>query len=353
MRYSTPLKLSSSRQSSRLNVSAVLRARLRPMEGTRTFWNRLAHIGLLIALAGAAWVGATVVAADPRASIAVLYPDMEEPYRSVFTQIITGVEKETGTPVNSYPIGPGHNPQELSNRLQQRDVRIVITLGRSGLSAATGLKKEVGIIAGGILSAPAQSPQNLSVLSLAPDPALLFKQLKALAPGIKRVLVVHDPQQNAWLMQLAREAASAQGLDLQIREASDLKSALQTYKTLLAEANPKLDALWLPQDSTTVEESTILPLILQEAWSHGLLFFSSSVVHVKRGALFALYPDNEGLGRRLASSALKQLSGTSQSPAALSPLRDVLLAVNIRTASHLGLDLSDSRYKFDMIFPAP
>ncbi len=329
------------------NIPDVYRPTLR----FKKLYGRLAGVLLSMALGTAAWVGSAVGAADPRASIAVLYPDIGEPYRSVFTQIINGVEEETGNRINSYPIGPSYDAQQLSNELQRRDIRVLITLGRNGLNAATALNRDVGIVAGGVLSAPDQTTRNVSVLSLAPDPALLFKQLKTLAPGIKRVVVVYDPRQNGWLIQLAREAAAAQGLELQAHEAGDLKTALLMYNTLLAEINPKRDALWLPQDSTTVEESTILPMILQEAWNRNLVFFSSSVVHVKRGALFALYPNNQGLGRSLASSAMKQLSASGPSKG-VSPLRDVLVAVNTRTASHLGLNLADSRQKFDLVFPS-
>ncbi len=330
------------------NISDFYRPPLR----FKRLYGRWVGLLLSMALGTAAWVGSAVGAADPRASIAVLYPDIGEPYRSVFTQIINGVEEETGNRVSSYPIGPGYDAQQLSSELQRRDIRVLIALGRNGLNAATALNRDVGIVAGGVLSIPDQTTRNLSVLSLAPDPALLFKQLKTLAPGIKRVVVVYDPHQNGWLIQLAREAATAQGLELLAHEASDLKTALQKYNTVLAEANPKRDALWLPQDSTTVEESTILPVVLQEAWNRNLLFFSSSVVHVKRGALFALYPNNQGLGRSLASSALKQLSAEGQPMKSVAPLRDVLIAVNVRTASHLGLNLSDTRQKFDLVFPA-
>jgi putative tryptophan/tyrosine transport system substrate-binding protein len=91
--------------------------------------------------------------------------------------------------------------------------------------------------------------------------------------------------------------------------------------------------------------------VLQEAWTRGLAVFSSSVAHVKRGALFSLYPNNVELGRSLAGAALGQLSGNGAQGRGVMPLKDVLMAVNVRTASHLGLGVAQRQLSFDMVFP--
>jgi putative tryptophan/tyrosine transport system substrate-binding protein len=128
---------------------------------------------------------------------------------------------------------------------------------------------------------PESDARGLTVHSLAPDPALLFGQLKSLVPQARRVLVVHDPRQNAWLVRRAREAAKAHGLEVVAHEAEDLKAAIRFYQEVFAAADPRRDVLWLPQDTTTVDESTVLPLVLQEAWNRNIAVFSSSVAHAK------------------------------------------------------------------------
>ena len=134
------------------------------------------------------------------------------------------------------------------------------------------------------------------------------------------------------------------------QDANDLKAAVRLYQELLSSSDARRDALWLPQDSITVDESAVLPLVLREAWNQSLALFSSSVAHVKRGALFSLYPDNVELGRALAATAL-----TASGPPArgLYPLKDVLMAVNTRTASHLGINLTASPQRFHLVFPEP
>lgn len=294
------------------------------------------------------------LAFNSEGNIAVIYPDIGEPYRSVFTRIIEGIEDKAKTRIASYPIGAGQNSQELANELRRQNIQVVIALGRNGLKAASTLDRDIGIVAGGVLSVPESEQRAMSVYSLAPDPSLLFDRLKALMPNARRVFVVYDPRQNAWLIRLAREAAKNHGLELVAQEAPDLKTAMRLYQEILAAADPKKDAVWLPQDSVTVEESAVLPLVLQEAWNRSLAVFSSSVAHVKRGALFSLYPNNLELGRNLAGSALGQLSSGSQPGRAIIPLKEVLMAINVRTASHLGLSIGQrQRQTFDMVYPEP
>jgi len=306
-----------------------------------------------LALCAAACLAPLARAAGPERAIAVIYPDIGEPFRGVFMKIIEGIEDQLKGHVPSYAVGGNANAQELAGELRRHDVRVVIALGRNGLKAANGLDREFGVVAGGVLSVPESEARSVVVHSLAPDPALLFAQLKSLVPGARRVLVVHDPRQNAWLMRRAREAGRANNLELVAQEADDLKVAIRFYQDAFATADPKRDVLWLPQDSTTVDDSAVLPLVLQEAWNRGVAVFSSSVGHVKRGALFALYPNNVELGRSLASSAQAALSPAGHATRGVVPLKEVLVAVNLRTASHLGLQLGARQQSFDLVFPEP
>lgn len=283
-------------------------------------------------------------------AIAVVYPDLDEPYRSVFTRIIRGIEDRAQVKVASHPLRPGFDAAALSRQLKQADTRVVIALGHSGLKAAAGLDRDINVVAGGLVAAPDDEDRCAQVLSLAPDPALLFARLRGLSPGTRRIFTAYDPRQNDWLLQRAREAARSQGLELVAREASDPEAARNLYREFFAMAGSG-DAVWLPQDSVVAEESAALPLILEEAWRLRIPVFSSSLAHVKRGALFALYPNSAEIGRNLAASALRVAAGNPASPG-VQPLRDVMIAVNIRTASHLGLNLPPCpEQAYDLVFP--
>ncbi|HLP98955.1 MAG TPA: ABC transporter substrate binding protein [Sideroxyarcus sp.] len=283
-------------------------------------------------------------------SIAVIYPDIGEPYRSIFTQIIDGIEDKAKGRVANFAVGANVNVGELNDSLRRQETKVVIALGRQGVKVASALDGNIGVVVGGVLTAPEDEARNLQVNSLSPDPALLFARLKGLMPRAKRIFTVYDPRQNEWLMQLAKEGARAQGLELVAYQAQDLRTAMRVYQEILASVDTRQDALWLPQDSTTVEEGAVLPMVLQESWNLNLAVFSSSFGHVRRGVLFSLYPNNVELGRHLAGSALGFLASGKGDRSGVLPLREVLMAVNLRTAKHLGLNTSRTQ-SFDMAFP--
>ena len=288
--------------------------------------------------------------ANPANVIAVLVPEVAEPYRSVFAKIIEGAESATHARVTTFQVGASVDPVELGARLRGAGAKVVIALGRNGLKATEGLDSRLAVVVGGVmLMSETARADTLMGINLSPDPALLFTRLKVLQPAVRRVLVVYDPKYNDWLIRLARDAAKAQSLELVAYEARDLPAAAKAYEALFANATEHRDAVWLPQDPTSVEESTLVPLVLKESWNRHLVVFSSSYVHVRKGALFVLYPDNFELGRDLAMAALKLLAGEPRG--GMRPLREVLTGVNLRSASHLGLKLDPEQLRgFDSVF---
>lgn len=285
-------------------------------------------------------------------AITVIFPDIGEPFRSVFAKIIEGIEEQVKGKVRSIAIA-NQESAEINAILRKNGTKIVIALGQRGYKIASGLDRDFNVVIAGVLSVPDADRSPYTIISLTPDPTLLFAQLKNLIPGIKRVLVVYNPNNNEWLIKLARAAAKAQSLELITYEARDLASAAHQYETAFAASDSRFDSLWLPQDSITVEESTIMPLVLKESWNRGVPIFSSNFLHVKKGALFALYPNNLEMGRNLGNSAIAILAGDS-SKRGLSPLKDVLSALNIRTASRIGINIGAQRQRsFDFIFPEP
>ena len=288
----------------------------------------------------------------PTTVIAVLFPDSGAPYRAVFNSIIEGIEDRTRTKVVAIPIRADFAPVALQAALRRQDIKVVVALGRIGIRAAGGLERDVKTVAGGVVVLPEAELKNLTVSSMVPDPAALFARLKMLMPRARRVHVVYEPVQNAWLIRLAQRAAKAQALELVAHEAADIKTAMQIYQSVLAGMDPVVDTLWLPQDGTTVQESVVLPTVLRSAWSNNLIVFSSNVGHVKQGVLFALYPDNVGYGRALGAQAMSALSGADPGEAGMTTLREVSSALNTATLSHLRLPVSSKHLKeFNMTFP--
>ncbi|MRV73629.1 hypothetical protein GJ700_18110 [Duganella sp. FT92W] len=291
-----------------------------------------------------------VAAAGPEA-LAVVYPDIGQPYRKVFTEIIEGIEEQARARVKGYPVASSADFSELQATLKKNGGKVVIALGRQGLQAAAAFDPSVSVVVGGVSSVP--DADRMRGISLTPDPALLFALLKGLVPTVRRVIVVYSPQYSQAMLKSARDAARGQGLELVALEAADLAAAVRRYESAFASADGRTDALWLPQDPVTVEDTTVIPLVLKESWNKNVAIFSSSVLHVKKGALFALIPNNFELGKELASMALGMLNGDG-GRTGVAPLRAVRTAFNTRTAGHIGINVASGQQRtFDLVFPEP
>lgn len=277
-------------------------------------------------------------------TIAVFYPEVREPYATVFSQIIEGVRS---VHADLETIGLGKDVDIDTLRASVNDSwEGVVALGSRGVNAARALELSVPVAVGGIIS-----PRNSAIggVSLTPDPKQLFLRLKALSPGTGSVSVVYSTAQNGWLMDRAKRAATEVGITFEAYLATDLAEAARVYRKILEKAPPGA-AIWLPHDRATVDTRTILPFLLEAAWNRRLVLFSSTGAHAKRGVLFAMYPDHEKMGRRigeLLSSAMRG-SGGGQ----IEPSRDLKTAVNVRTASHIGLQFTPETLEtFDLVFP--
>lgn len=295
----------------------------------------------------------TVQAQEP--SVAVLYPEVRDPYRGVFLEIVRGIETELKQPVSQYLLKSGEDTsQPLIERMKADHIDVVISLGQAGLSVAKPISAAFPVVIGAVFVSPGQDTQGISGISLTPDPEVLLDRLKALVPGAKEVTVIYNPKQKAWEVARAENAAKARGLALKALPAEDLRLSAQLFRDTLLEIKDDSIAIWLPQNNAAMDEAALLPVVLKEAWDKQFVVFSSNLDHVRKGALFSLYPDNFSMGRSLAVMARGRARNASPQSASIEPLRDLLIAVNLRTAEHLGLNLANNaKLKFDLIFPQP
>ncbi len=285
-----------------------------------------------------------------RSKIAIVYPDIDEPFRGIFAKIIEGIEGRLKGKVASFPLSENTNTNDLALQIKRNGIQIAIVLGKPAIKAAMSFDRDITIIAGGILSINESERRNIIGVSFTPDPDLLFENLKFVLPDIKKITVLYDPKYNGWLIDSAYEAAKKNGVELAAIESTNLGVAARYYTTALGSIDGRKEAFWLPQDPTTVNETTLLPLILKEAWEHHIPLVSSNLAHIKKGALLAVYPDNSWLGSTLAKMALKVLAGEKYRPGLL-PLRDLQTAINLRTAVHLSINPDVPQRRFNTVFP--
>ncbi len=308
-----------------------------------------------------------VVSADP-IPVAVIYPDLPPPYNRVLSQIISGIKQQKGINVIEYPLGDEYESAALRKKLEQQNTQAVIALGRRGTEAIQALKWDKPVIVGAASLTSTLTNmygKSLSAIRLSPAPDLLFARLREFSPQSKRIIVVTrapvsivegrmslaTATEEAWLLSAAREAAKKYDFELVVYTAVDVYGAANLYRRIMESIQPETDALWLPPDDESIDIRSILPPILQSAWDRNVIIFCSTPAYVKRGALFALYPDNLSTGRHLAVLAM---DAVKNGRGRILSIPEALIAVNIRTAEHLRLRKIDQKdQNFDAVYPAP
>jgi ABC-type uncharacterized transport system substrate-binding protein len=283
-------------------------------------------------------------------NIAVIYPQVREPYIRIFKEIISGITDTIPQPVRQYAISKISNIEDMKSKLIREGIDSVIVLGSRAQKMTPALAEERTVLTGAVFSIPTATPIKFSGISMIASPDVLLKKLVNLVPEVKTVHVVYNKKKDGWIIEYAKHMLEQQGIVLNAMPSDDVRSRARFYNDLFkSKSLSKTDAVWLLQSDSSLKEPGVFATILENAWKQSFIVFSANPTHVRKGVLFAMYPDNRKLGISLANKMLSLRNGSHHS---VEPLSDLLVAVNIRTAEHLELDFSRSeRQSFNMVFP--
>lgn len=295
----------------------------------------------------------TITNAEPSLKVGVLYPDVREPYQSVFREITEGISEHDEFITLKRALSSDDDQDIVQEWVQHHDIDIVIALGNRSKRLVSPIREEKPTFLGAILLSRDLVDSNWSGIVLNPHPVQLFQHLQHFSPDIKNVHVAFVIKNNKWLIELADTTAQNMGLNLVPHPVTDIKDSAHQFRKIIEMANPKTDAIWILQNPSIVDKSTILPFILKESWKRSLVVFSSSPEHVKRGALFSVFPDHKNIGRQLGVMINESADNDFVSEAILVPVKDTKFVANIRTFEHLGIDLSkEDEELIDIVFPS-
>ncbi len=327
-------------------VDTNTRARTRARAGTR-----LLFIALL-ALLPCATPAAVEPSPQPLHRLGIAYPDMREPFRSIFESIITGIAEQSGVPVIRLALDADADAEVAGRWLKDNRVDAVICLGNRAREVMTSLKNRVPMVIGGVLSSPELQQEGWHGVVLNPNPASLFEQLVQFVPNVRRVHVVYAKESDDWLMDSAVRAANERGIVLVKHLVWTPFEAAQTFRRLIGGMDGRSEAIWLLQNQTVIGIDSLLPFILKQSWDHSVPVFSSTPNHVRQGALFSVFPDHRAMGRRLVQR-LDEIRVNSVDPAPpLEAATEVKLVANLRTLEHLDIKLTaEERDRIELTFP--
>ncbi|MCA9641203.1 MAG: hypothetical protein KC492_10935 [Myxococcales bacterium] len=246
-------------------------------------------------------------------------------------------------------IGSDTAPSAVSDWLRSAKPEAIIALGAVSAERCAELAPSTPCLVSAVAGPPLGHAAGLPGVSFISSARAALETLRLLDIEVKRIWTVYQPSEDQWLIDDARRHLAV-GVELHAITVDDLKLATRQLAQALARSEVG-DAVWLPANPRLVSARYTLPFLIDESWKRRVPIVSSTLSHVRLGVLAATFPDPKALGERLAQQAARLAHGAAV-PSQLMPLEDVQRALNMRTARHLGLSLSEGVLRqFVLKFP--
>jgi putative ABC transport system substrate-binding protein len=190
-------------------------------------------------------------------------------------------------------------------------------------------------VGAGVVTSLTQPGGNITGVTFGPQEARRLEWLTRIAPAVKRVYIIYNPNDSSAKLALETATATAARLGLEIisREAGNADEVTAA----LTDLPDNIDALYLLPDSQTEAQ---LADILAVAIARNLPTSVANVGAVENGPLYSYAMKLDPTGRQAARLADQILKGIK--PADL-PVEttEFFLAINLKTAEAIGLTLPD------------
>jgi ABC-type uncharacterized transport system substrate-binding protein len=209
---------------------------------------------------------------------------------------------------------------------------IVVAVGSKALEVARSRAEGAIIVAAAVLSPDPGRRGEVTAVPMESRAQDAARALAAIAPGAKRVLLLHPPNSRAALAD-ARAAARAAGLELEPHELADLHDFQALFRRL-AEGR---DAIWLLPDPRLAKPDVVKFLVTSCLERRvPLVGFLDGMT--RTGALLSVSADFRAIGREAARLAADVEARPPEARAGV-PFRFApgKLSVNVRVREMLGL----------------
>lgn len=227
----------------------------------------------------------------------------------------------------------------LDRRLARAGVKVLMAIGSGAANVAARLPGERPIIVCMIIDASElPSSRRLAGVHLqvmARDQLVAFSRL---VPKVRKVAILYDPAHTSDRVDEATAAAAEIGIEvlpLEIRSPRDIFPALRSIRDRGG------DSLWMVLDPTVYNRDSMQGILRFTVEQH-IPFMASDREIVRSGALCALAPRFEAIGRQAAAMVRSLLAGGAIDDLPLVGPADSGLYVNLKTAALIGAALDRS-----------
>jgi len=268
-------------------------------------------------LAGApAWAG-------PR--VAVVQSDDLDPY----TEPVPSFLEALGEPALVLNIhGREVEARAVAKRLRREDPEVVFALGAK---AAYTVRHELPDTA--MVYAMVINPDRYGIpgertigIEATVSPSRYLSQFVGFFPDVRTIGVLRGPLGTDDRMAELQGVARTLDLTLLVDEIATPRRVRRAFNDMA----PKIDALWLQPDREMMTAESFR-LLTEEARRRRLPLLVETNNMVRAGALFAVVPDPDGLGRQAADTTRQLLDGASPRVLPDEFPSEVLVVLNMRT----------------------
>ena len=272
--------------------------------------------------------------------VAVVTTNRSGPYGQAMQALLETLRR--GAPQNdvrSFDLeAGGENVGAVLTQVHQANPALIVTVGSPATATVLAGSWSSPIVFSMVLY-PAQSGyvpgRNVTGVSLDVPLDVQFQTLRRLLPGAHRVGVLYHRTETGSVVAAARTAAARHGFMLETKDIDQPSEVPGALPEFLA----SIDAVWTVADSHVLSPQSTTALILQ-ALRMWVPVFGLSSPHVELGALAALSCDYADVGSQSGELALRVLKGESAASIMPESPRKISLALNLRSAQHLGLAIA-------------
>ncbi len=282
---------------------------------------------------------AIIVFAEKRADIPVVFPSEAMAYKKAWTGFQTYFDKNRVILKSTEYNMMTQKSETIFTQIINSNPDLVVTMGTE-----TSIRAREKIINIPLVFSMVLDPfgiglktNNLTGASLDIPMKRQFDNLKEIAPEVKKIGVIFNPQENGKIIAEAKKIANSLNLLL-------ITFPVNSAREIPKIENMEIDALFMVPDNIVCKQA-IISHILLSCLKLKIPVIGISPAFAKAGALFALSCDYEDIGYQTGEIALTILNGESPANIPITEPRKTDLYVNLAVAKRLGIEIPDKVLK--------
>lgn len=302
-------------------------------------------VALLAGSALAGWCGAAL-AQRPSARVGVLTPSDEQWNRGAFEHELRGLGRAGGRELDIRVRSARGNLdalQDLARELVAERVNVIVAVNTPSARAAASVTRTIPIVVGASADAAVVGVRNMSrpegnvtgVTNMAGE--IVTKRLEILKqalPSATRIATLMHPDEPIARTQMHDLARVARPLEVTLRH-FPARDEAGLHAAVAAAVDWQADALFRLAGQGIALERVASVLAVERRMPYMALTASG----VEQGALLSYFADHAVLWRRVAQYVDRLLGGTPVGELPFERPTKFELAVNLRTARRLGIEL--------------